>query len=108
MSLYDYQVGQKISLEYGDGGFYGIIQAAMRIADTDNLEKLKSAFPDVWRDLYARYNTPAGVLPGDLIPEKKEFVDCTEDNPCCDRRNEYNGYPEEHKFTCPKHCSCHD
>jgi hypothetical protein len=35
---------------------------------------------------------------------------CTEENPCCDRRNEYNGLGSGGplKFTCPKHCSCHD
>jgi len=34
---------------------------------------------------------------------------CTEENPCCDRRNEYNGWGSGLlKFVCPKHCSCHD
>jgi len=34
---------------------------------------------------------------------------CTEENPCCDRRGEYNGYGSGPlKFVCPKHCSCHD
>jgi len=35
--------------------------------------------------------------------------ECTPKNPCCDRRNEYNGFGSGPlKFTCPKHCSCHD
>ena len=34
---------------------------------------------------------------------------CTEENPCCDRRGEYNGYGSGPlKFVCPKHCPCHD
>jgi len=34
---------------------------------------------------------------------------CTEENPCCDRRGEYNGFSSGPlSFACPKHCSCHD
>lgn len=34
---------------------------------------------------------------------------CTEENPCCDRRGEYNGFASGPLlFECPKHCSCHD
>ena len=35
---------------------------------------------------------------------------CTEENPCCDRRGEYNGFGSDGplKFVCPKHCMCHD
>jgi len=34
---------------------------------------------------------------------------CTEDNPCCERRGEYNGFGSGPlKFLCPKHCPCHD
>jgi hypothetical protein len=34
---------------------------------------------------------------------------CTEDQPCCERRSEYNGYHSGSlRFTCPKHCMCHD
>ena len=35
--------------------------------------------------------------------------ECTAENPCCDRRGEYNGFGSGPlKFTCPKHCPCHD
>ncbi len=110
MSLYDYEVGKEINSKYGDDEFYGIIQAAMRLADTDNLEKLKTAFPETWQDLHSRYHAPGGRLPGDPQEEAREFVECTEENPCCGRRNEYNGFGSDGslKFTCPKHCSCHD
>lgn len=34
---------------------------------------------------------------------------CTDENPCCDRRNEYNGFASGPlSFVCPKHCACHD
>ena len=34
---------------------------------------------------------------------------CSEVNPCCERRGEYNGFASGPTiFTCPKHCSCHD
>ena len=63
MSLYDYKAGLKITIN--GYPFYGLIQAAMRQADTDNLEALKIAFPETWKELQSRYNAPSGVLPGD-------------------------------------------
>ena len=45
--------------------FYTLIMAAMREADTDNLEKLRQAFPDVHAELVARYNAPGGKLEGE-------------------------------------------
>jgi len=62
--LYDYQVGRHIIVELNPT-FYGVIQCAMRLADTDNLEKLKEAFPREWADLQARYNAPGGLLEGE-------------------------------------------
>lgn len=61
MSLYDYEMGRDIAARMFP--FYAIIQAAMRQADTDNLEKLKAAWPEVWTELQARYNAPRGRLP---------------------------------------------
>ncbi|HEC72408.1 MAG: hypothetical protein ACTSW7_01520 [Candidatus Thorarchaeota archaeon] len=42
--------------------------------------------------------------------EKEEIRKCTDKNPCCNRRNEYNGLSSDGplKFVCPNHCSCHD
>ena len=65
MSLYDYKVGQRVVTEYGDDEFYGLVQALMRLADTDNLQRLKIDWPDVWDDLQRRYNAPDGILPGE-------------------------------------------
>ena len=65
MSLYDYETGQRIVCDYGDDEFYGLIQACMRLADTDNLAKLRYAFPGVWKVLENRYWAPGGKLPED-------------------------------------------
>jgi hypothetical protein len=63
MSLYDYQA----SLDIRSRGypFYGILMAAIRGADTDNLEKLKAMWPEVVEEFQARYNAPGGLLPGE-------------------------------------------
>lgn len=60
MSLYDYDESKQITMR--SYSFYALIMAAMRQADTDNLDRLKQAFPQVWRELQARYNAPKGEL----------------------------------------------
>lgn len=45
--------------------FYATLMLAMDYADTQNLSKLKAAFPDVWDEMRARYHAPGGILPGD-------------------------------------------
>jgi len=48
------------------------------------------------------------VLAG-KIRAQTQLVECTEENPCCDRRGEYNGFGSGPlRFICPKHCPCHD
>jgi hypothetical protein len=64
VSLHDYQIGAKIPSDPGTT-FYGVIQAAMRMADTDNLEALQRAFPHTYKELKSRYNAPGGILPDD-------------------------------------------
>lgn len=51
-----------------------------------------------------------GKHAGAFRPDAAHRIDkCTPENPCCDRRGEYNGYGSGTlKFTCPKHCNCHD
>jgi hypothetical protein len=67
MSLYDYEVSKEVSAQCYP--FYSLIMAAMRGADTDNLDGLRTIFPRVWEELEARYNAPGGVLPGEIKPE---------------------------------------
>lgn len=64
MSLYDYECSLAISAR--DEPFYSLIMAAFRKADTDNLERLKRAFPDTWQEFYARYHAPGGMLPDEM------------------------------------------
>lgn len=63
MSLYDYKKSQEIDAQQYP--FYALIMAAMRQADSNNIEKLKEAWPDVWHELRTRYNAPGGFLPGE-------------------------------------------
>ena len=60
MSLYDYR--RSIELAKNDEPFYALIMAALRRADTENVEMLKSCWPDVWEELQSRYNAPGGFI----------------------------------------------
>ena len=63
MSLYEYEASKRISAI--DYPFYALIMAAMRQADTRNVELLTRAFPDTYAELLERYNAPGGLLPGE-------------------------------------------
>lgn len=63
MSQYDYELGLRINAK--NYPFYALIQAAMRQANSCNIEKLKEAFPDVWAELKAGYNALGGKLERD-------------------------------------------
>lgn len=63
LSFHDYEVSR--FLASGEVPFYGVVMAAMRLADSDNVEKLKSCFPETWTELGARYHARGGVLPDD-------------------------------------------
>lgn len=80
MSIEDYNSGQALELLClrKEISFYGVIQCAMRKADSNNLESLKMAFPKTWEDLQARYNAPGGVLPGDIktITDRDDLFRC--------------------------------
>jgi hypothetical protein len=39
--------------------------AAMRQADSDNIVRLRVAFPEVYDELHKRYGAPGGILPTD-------------------------------------------
>ena len=63
MSQHEYEESRKI--DRAGFSFYSLIMAAMRQADSENLEKLRESFPDVWAELRARYDAPGGALAGD-------------------------------------------
>lgn len=50
-------------------GFYGMLMAALRGADSENYERIRAVFPDVVAELEARYNAPGGVL--DAVEETR-------------------------------------
>lgn len=51
-----------------------------------------------------------GPMPDELRKRGRATTPaCSEENPCCDRRGEYNGFASGPlSFICPKHCRCHD
>ena len=59
----DYEIGKRLSAL--DLPITALISAAMRKADTNNMAKLSVAFPQVAKDLQARYNAPGGILEKD-------------------------------------------
>lgn len=63
MSLYDYRESQEITKK--DYGFYSLIMAAMRQADSINIICLRSTWPEIWNELQERYNTPGGKIKGE-------------------------------------------
>lgn len=60
MSLYSYNVSKELMV--GDPPFSSLIMAAMRKADSNNIAKLKSIFPEIWEELEERYWTPGGLI----------------------------------------------
>ena len=63
MSLYDFS--RSLELKKNDEPFYALIMAAMLRADDYNTAKLKTLYPDIYKEVFDRYNAPGGVLPGD-------------------------------------------
>ena len=74
MSINDYLTSQKLAskvYECGSGNeFYSLLMAAIRFADTDNMEKLRGVFPDIINELKERYNAPGGAL----TPRELKYV----------------------------------
>lgn len=60
MSLYDYR--RSLILAVDDPPFAALIMAAMRKADTDNVARLRSVFPELWAELTQRYHAPGGAI----------------------------------------------
>jgi len=68
MSLYDYCLSLEISKH--DPSFYALIISAMRKADTTNMYKLRTMWPELYDEFKRRYHAPGGILPEDSpIPE---------------------------------------
>jgi hypothetical protein len=63
MSLHEYRAATRLAR--ADLSFYALIMGAMLRADSDNIERLKLAFPETWAELDARYSGAGGRIPGD-------------------------------------------
>lgn len=47
-------------------GFYSLIEAAMRTADSEQIEVLRNAYPNVYADLMARYDSQNTRIVNDM------------------------------------------
>ena len=56
-----------VSIDLSHAPFYALIMAAMRNADTYNLQRLKAAFPDTYAEFSLRYYSPGGELEGEHV-----------------------------------------
>lgn len=65
MSLHEYLCSQAISRE--DPPFYALLFAMIRKADSENVTKIRAAWPEQWAEMQARYHAPGGVLPEDNV-----------------------------------------
>jgi hypothetical protein len=63
MSLHEYLQSREVGAT--NPPFYALVMAAMVNADSHNAALLRQAFPEVWKELQARYNAPGGRLPSD-------------------------------------------
>ena len=63
MTLHEYLQSREVAATRPP--FYALVMAAMVGADSHNAELLQQAFPEVWKELQARYNAPGGRLPSD-------------------------------------------
>ncbi len=61
MSYDDYDQSKALA----DYPFHALIMAAIRAASSENLRTLQTAFPDVYRELVDRWNSPEGRLFGE-------------------------------------------
>ena len=60
MSVHDFEVSGE--LERAGVPFLACVMAAKRRADTDNLARLRRAFPEIYSELEQRYGAPGGLL----------------------------------------------
>ena len=72
---FDYEASLSIAMK--GPPFYGVIMAAMRLADTESLEKLRAAWPAVFEELQARYHAPGGYLPDELAAIERRAQEAT-------------------------------
>lgn len=65
MSREDYLLSRELAAMVDDAHYYALIMAAIRSADSDNLRKIRHAWPEVYEEFNQRYHAPASLLPGE-------------------------------------------
>jgi len=70
VGLLDYHISKRLHAK--DIPFTALVMAAMRKADTSNLERLIQAFPELYEELTERYNAPLGVIDRDNVEVSTE------------------------------------
>jgi hypothetical protein len=63
MTLYDYEISKQLAAE--DPPFAALIMAALRKADSHNALLLRNSWPEICREMQARYDAPGGALESD-------------------------------------------
>lgn len=84
----------------------------LKVGDTIHLKVIgrETIAPGKWRLIVDDVTPDPPPKIGSWRAANMDIVECTPEKPCCDRQGEYNGFGSDGplKFTCPKHCSCHD
>ena len=57
-----------------DDPFYATLMACLKVAYSNNIGRLKQAFPEVVAEYYARYQAPHGLLPGEQTTDEDGTV----------------------------------
>lgn len=63
MSYHEYRLSQLLEKE--ELPLATLIMVALKKADDESAEKLKKAFPDIWKDLRTREKAKGGKLAGE-------------------------------------------
>lgn len=66
MSLFDYR--QSLQISATDPTFGALVMALLRKADDENVRRIDREWPDLAREMRARYNAPGGMLPHEAQP----------------------------------------
>ncbi len=101
---------EPLSSDAAPGHYMGLF---LTILDEFRDEKCSVLLGKIIANMPADFRERAGVQVRVIDPKVDSphiyHEECTEENPCCERRGEYNGLGSGPlKFICPKHCRCHD
>jgi len=79
-SLHDYEISRKIAMMDGIT-FYGTLMAAIRLADSYNMEIFQSFFPQVVKEFRERYNNPGGLSNEEMEEWEAHYDEDVGNNP---------------------------